>query len=83
MNWEKGSKRLVWVLSIVIGFASVLYFFNYWGSPEDAPTGLARLFLICLCGFGGPWLVYFIIRWIIKGFKADVPDRKDEPESKE
>jgi len=80
MNWEKGSKRLVWVLSIVIGFASVLYFFDYWSSPEDVPTGLTKLFLTCLCGFGGTWLVYFLILWIVKGFKADAHEGKDKPE---
>lgn len=83
MNWEKGIKRLVWVLSIAIGFASVLYFFDYWSSPVSAPEGIAKLFLTGLCGFGGPWLVYLAIRWIGKGFKTDVPERKDEPEQKE
>lgn len=44
-----------------------------------------------LLGFVGVWAVYAAgkwgacptCKWIVKGFKADVPKRKDEPEQKE
>jgi len=91
MNWKKGSKRLAWVLSIVIGFA--WFIFLALTVPASSFQDIVLMFLLGggLFGFCGTWLVYFFIRWIAipairwiaKGFKADVPDRKDEPESKE
>ena len=82
MNWEKGIKRLVWVLSIVIGFGGFLTAFFI-----ETDTLVEDVLFWSLFGFGGTWLAYFFIRWAIrwiaKGFKADVPDRKDEPEQKE
>jgi phage shock protein PspC (stress-responsive transcriptional regulator) len=88
MNWEKGFKRLVWVLSVVIGLSVILYLLFFEVSARDPLAALLfGLPFFGLCGFGGTWLAYYFIRWIacpsvkwiIKGFKSDVPDRKDEP----
>ena len=64
INWKKGIFRLTLVLSILNGFV-LGYIANYKG--EDGP--LSQLFLFFVVFFGLTWLVYFSVRFVVRGFK--------------
>ncbi len=69
-NVIRGLKRITLVLSLlsallflVFGILNALY-----GEWNDVPSCLFG----CLAAFCGVWIIYCIIRWVIKGFYVDI-----------
>ena len=61
MNKKKGFRRITILLSIFSGVAGATPFpMSRWG---DIIAGAA-------IGVALPWLVYFVVRWIFRGFTA-------------
>jgi heme/copper-type cytochrome/quinol oxidase subunit 2 len=65
MNTEKGFKRLTFVLSVLCGVVLMA-----WGVAEAEERLIDYLLLpvVFLFGFAGVWLLYFVVRYIVKGF---------------
>ena len=78
MNWKRGIRRCMWLVSALaglIGFSGMA--FGFWGFPEygieDWPWAVA---FGAVPFFVTPWIIYWIIlwgaipiiRWIVRGF---------------
>ena len=78
MRWDKGIKRLTLVLSIIVGplvFYSICIYTGDWPWSE---FHYQILLSFELTGFISVWIIYFVMRWIIKGFCVDkTNDAKD------
>ncbi len=81
VNIERGFRRLTWVISILLGLPIVIY-----GIIEIAVDlvdgiggdgGIQTYFVVTLlfiviaaAAFAVPWGVFFLIRWIVLGFRS-------------
>ncbi len=79
MNWEKGIKRTVFVVSIIAFILGFLLAFG--GLIDEQPFGevLVWATLWAVIFFVVVWAIYYTIyftgRWIIKGFREDKKEK--------
>ena len=70
--WEHGFKRLTTVLSLICVSSLIIVILH--GLSQDMPTREDLFPLILIFGIGfiiasiGPWFLFFLIRFIIRGF---------------
>ncbi len=71
MTWEKGIKRIVWVLSVLTVVGWTFFGFSASISQEDANVFKITVFSLAAgLANGGAFLgLYFFLRWMIKGFR--------------
>jgi hypothetical protein len=70
LKWsmERGFRRLTALLSILILLPSLLYAVHY-GISEHPPIHLfLGAVLLAVSAATLPWLLFFIIRWLVRGF---------------
>jgi len=62
MNLQKGFKRLTLILSFLISlFVAVVISYDDYDNEVEALVGFAVTFM-------SVWLVYFLIRFVVRGF---------------
>jgi hypothetical protein len=76
-NLERGSRRLTWVLSVLFSLPVVALGTLYMGDERDRAVGY-MLFGLAVVVFAFCWCVFFVVRWIARGFQG-APSK--EPES--
>lgn len=77
MNWDKGIKRLTWVVSVSVGGVVICLGLYEVGQSIDRNESAHRqgeLFIeavvFAIVAFCVPWVVYRTLRWVIRGFRA-------------
>lgn len=63
INWGKGFYRLTYVLSFIAGFA-------FRTTVAKSATNYFERLLAFLIGAGIVWVIYFIIRYVVRGFTS-------------
>lgn len=72
MNLEKGLKRLILVLSFLAGPLVLLFYLLVTEIVVQSPGYFVLLLLILeVIGFIAVWIIYWVTRWIIKGFRDE------------
>lgn len=72
MNWKKGMNRAIFVLSILAGPIVFFILCMTGAGPGDAygdVEGAGFLVAAEILGFAVVWICYFVMYWIIKGFR--------------
>ncbi len=67
MNKKKGFRRITILLSIFSGVVGWGLGGTYFGQPDINWVGVG---VVSAIGVALPWLVYFVVRWIFRGFTA-------------
>lgn len=78
ISWEHGFKRLIFVLSLIsLILFETLIFIIFIENPEDREillVGAIGLVIILIV----PWVLFFLIRFIIKGFCVEIIPIEDK-----
>jgi len=69
MKYERGIYRALFVVSIPASILGFILYMNSTVYPSDDDFGYAVV--IGSVFFALPWAIYFIVLWIIKGFRDD------------
>jgi hypothetical protein len=72
-NLERGFWRLTLVISVAIlmvglTMISMMYFGSTSSSLINNTTDLAESFALLLCIAAIPWAIFYILRWVARGF---------------
>ncbi len=74
MNKKKGFRRITILLSIFSGVValhgSLLSLFRVLDRRVGRPIEWVGVGVVSAIGVALPWLVYFVVRWIFRGFTA-------------
>lgn len=67
MDWKKGMKRTVFVVSIIASISGFILVMDSVIKPSYKDFVLAVVWAGIF--FGLVWVIYLIVLWIIKGFR--------------
>ena len=72
MEFERGIKRIVSVLSILVGLACCwLAFISVRPTVDEVYVKALVVFCGGMMAWGSVWVIFFLLRWIIRGFCSD------------
>jgi hypothetical protein len=67
-NLSSGFVRLTWVVSIILAIPAV--FFEVANMYQRDPRLAASMFLLAVFCCVFPWLVFFVVGWVARGFSS-------------
>jgi formate hydrogenlyase subunit 3/multisubunit Na+/H+ antiporter MnhD subunit len=77
MNWERGIKRVVFVVSFIVfisGYCFAQYCYKLKTPATESYTWYEHFIMSLLIGgffLAVVWEVYFVVRWIIRGLRVE------------
>ena len=77
---EKGSRRIVTLISIVTGSGAViLALYLVPSALAKGASPAANIVVLAVVGASIPWFMFFAVKWVIQGFQQLRPVRVDLP----